>query len=882
MARTTAAERSRASHAFRTNGLAGLIATAEVVLDAVCEAMAVVLETPRNRLGSFETTRRISRILFERLDVQRMRSTGLNEHLVRGLYAYGQETLSKRFLKSPSQFPRPRLTDLILMHCREAADQSDDAKQRGYVLIPSPIFVATEAMTVPEDVHTRAYAILAFRLLLSRRFNVWPSVSFSDAELPRQSTKLTEAEVVDEIRSIRTFLEHRDNRSAMASPVKQFVSHFVAGKGVLYLRLKAGAAARFLRAREFSIPVGQTRPRVAPPEFRLSKRYRELPEAATFINEMLGVPVALRGTDIILFNGLKPSADHSLLIEVSGGAGTGKTSLSLALAAALAPIDTYTLYLTFEEDEQDLRAKLAVQSQPRLRKLSFNSKKDSRWFSAVRVPGLDLQRFEKRVLEELASKLKEVSEARRKSLSKAQFVPPIPLMVVIDSISAIPIHNEVESRPMARPITYAQESTVGGVADHAITQDTGGKAALVASLARPTSAQLRQRLMTFVEKCRALCALVVLVSSTKSEVSESLDYLVDVALTLRVKDGEDHSSKPLRLITLSKSRHQMARHGTHVFHLSGESGFRFAPQLPSQIDAQHALAHMLWDRRTKIETLNVFRSEMGHAYHYREILTLPIRSHILIYGRGSTGKAGLALKCALSPRITSDMYDAELSSPRVLVVSFLYPEAYYEELRRRILVRIVRERDALTNFGFNKKSAETFAASAPKLGVLQFAPGFLSGEDLYSKLVRALEGAHLQGKPYTDVIIDGLHNLALQFPGARDTDVLWPIVYGTLARANVTTITTFTALEIQGQRNSAEAASPEDSLFRLRTHLPLMHALVQASDYVIEVSRAPAGIYYETRFHSAIDHEPPRDVLHWHRNNLEFVQPAPQRLVEGG
>ena len=180
---------------------------------------------------------------------------------------------------------------------------------------------------------------------------------------------------------------------------------------------------------------------------------------------------------------------------------------------------------------------------------------------------------------------------------------------------------------------------------------------------------------------------------------------------------------------------------------------------------------------------------------------------------------------------------------------------------------------ALESLGFDKSAAAKFVAGTPRLGFVHFAPGFLSAEDLYSKLVRALEGAHLEGRPFTDVIIDGLHNLALQFPGARDTDVLWPIVYGTLSRVDVTTITTFTALELKEARKSHGTASPEESLFRLRTHLPLMHALVQASDYVIEISRAEQGELYETTIHSAINREPPRNHLFWHRGDLEFVEP---------
>lgn len=830
---------------FERRGLPGLIETAEVVLDAVSDGMALVLRTPPQRRASFETVRRLSRLLFQKLDVQRMRSTGANEHLVRGLFGYGQEQPSQRLQERPTEYARPRLADLILMHCQEASNQADDSSPQ-FILIPSPVYVAIEALTIPEDIHTRAYAILAYRMILSRRFDVWPAISFSPVnQAMSPSVSLSESMIVDEIRSIRTFLEHRDNRSATTSNLKQFVSHFIAGKGIFYLRLRARDVNRFLRSKVFSLSKKGKLGAHSVPEFRLSKRYRELPEAASFINEMLGVPIPIRGADTIFMNGLKPSVDRNLVVEVSGESGTGKTSFCLALAAAFAPLDTHTLYLSFEEDEDDLKVKLKTYSQPRLRRLSFYQRTFG-WFSALRLPDLDLAQFENTILDSLKQKLTGVRGARDRAISNQQMMPPLPIMIVIDSVSSITVQAPQEGqerapRASSGPATVAEDPT-----------------------------ELRQRLIRFVERCRDLGALVILVASKRTDETTDLDYLVDTVITLSVKDSHDHEMKPLRLFTLSKSRHQVARNGTHVFHLSGESGFRFAPQLPSQIDAQHAREHMLWDPNTEVHVLNVYR-QSARKYAYRDVLPLPVRSHILIYGRGSTGKAGLALKCALSPRFTSGGFD-RTRLPHVLIVSFLYPERYYEELRKRITSSIVREQRALESKGFDKRAAAWFVASLPKLGFVQLAPGFLSGEDLYSKIVRKLESAHLEGRPYSDVIIDGLHNLALQFPGARDTDVLWPIVYGTLSRADVTTITTFTSLGLADESSSILAASPEEALFRLRTHLPLMHALVQASDFVLEVKRDLAKAYNIAHVRSAINREPPIEPLLWRRDDLELFE----------
>jgi hypothetical protein len=201
-------------------------------------------------------------------------------------------------------------------------------------------------------------------------------------------------------------------------------------------------------------------------------------------------------------------------------------------------------------------------------------------------------------------------------------------------------------------------------------------------------------------------------------------------------------------------------------------------------------------------------------------------------------------------------------------VSFLYPSSYYEELQRRMLTLLALETNALVDKGFSSEDAREYARATPRVNVLNFSPGFLPGEDLYSKLFRALEAARLEGAPYTDVVIDGLQNLALQFPGARDADVLWPIVFGTLARANVSTVSTFTSLELMGGRPDRSATLPEEGEFRLKAHLPLLHALVQSSDYVLNVVRNPEDGGYELSVTSAVDREPPRERALWDRHGL--------------
>jgi hypothetical protein len=178
------------------------------------------------------------------------------------------------------------------------------------------------------------------------------------------------------------------------------------------------------------------------------------------------------------------------------------------------------------------------------------------------------------------------------------------------------------------------------------------------------------------------------------------------------------------------------------------------------------------------------------------------------------------------------------------------------------------------------------------MSVIYLSPGFLLAEDLYSKLGRKLEEGNLEGRPFTSVVVDGLHNLALQFPGAGESRNLLPIIYGTLSRSNVTLITTFTTLSLDTSEVDGSGDLMEGAVFRLRVHLPLLHTLVQASDYVFEVFRAdrgrlPAksnglgletpvdrGATYLVSVQSAVSRDPPISVIGWNRQTLEFHDPG--------
>lgn len=109
----------------------------------------------------------------------------------------------------------------------------------------------------------------------------------------------------------------------------------------------------------------------------------------------------------------------------------------------------------------------------------------------------------------------------------------------------------------------------------------------------------------FVEACRNLGAIVILISAEEIHKNIKLEYLVDVVSKIKHSATEKAEEKPVRLFQLTKTRHQASRPGSHVFHLAGTSGFRISPQIPSQMDKKEKLRKLSYDQTSIANTLNI-------------------------------------------------------------------------------------------------------------------------------------------------------------------------------------------------------------------------------------------------------------------------------------
>ncbi len=164
-----------------------------------------------------------------------------------------------------------------------------------------------------------------------------------------------------------------------------------------------------------------------------------------------------------------------------------------------------------------------------------------------------------------------------------------------------------------------------------------------------------------------------------------------------------------------------------------------------------------------------------------------------------------------------------LEPRRILVVSFLYPESYYVKQYKGIIHR-------LRNKGINVKGS--------RLECSVFSPGFLHPEDFVEQIARKIESARLEGRPFTGVLLDGLHNVFLSFPVLQKRQMVWPMLYRILAINRLTIVTTFTTFVLDLRKEQSE----EEQEILLKGHAPLLHALVQAADFYLSFEKLPKPI----------------------------------------
>lgn len=744
---------------------------------------------------------------------------------------------------------RTRISSLIHSKISSKEQRKYSAKEERRPRLPSILNVALDFLTIPHLPASRAYALMTLNYFIFSSTGYYPCNKNSVSKTNKKS--FDEKTVRRDILSIETYLRQRfESQGGDFIPQTKDSSivtkHYLAMLGVLDWKFETSdGLLRYLNSNDI-LPSGlsqivENEKILRQFEFARAGGLAKLPDAEEVVNGIIGLPLPIRGADTIFRGGLRFPAEGGLIMAVSGSPGSGKTALSLAIGASLAPFGINTLFLSAEEGAADLASRADSLIADDISRLSFFAPRRANWLKVDEEPRLLPEAQE--LFDELAKRLR--------------------------------AHQPVSSIVNGMPSACSAVVVLDGLHDR-FTKDKEGR-----------SGTRVDELRAFVETCRSMNALVILTTGTHSESRQALDYLVDISVHLRQESSAGSMSRPERYLDLIKARHQLCSIGTHCMQISGSKGFRFTPQANYQIDRQSIHTTVLHtEEKFKLPFANfckISSAELKSA----DISNLKIKrkfnsysgklstdeffvykdSNIFINGEGSSNKAALALKLAMAP--TYDIA-GKLDSwdERILVVSFLYPENYYRDKMKDVVRADKIER------------AATKKMRLPQLSVIQLYPGTIGPDTLFNKIIWEIEAAELMGCPFTSIIIDGIHNVFLQFPRIEAHGLFWPQLYSVLRTRKINIITTHTVLNL-GVENERDRFYPVDD----HKSDPLRQALVQKTDFRFEIDPV-SGDSKRWKFKldilSAIGQPvPDTGNFYWSREHLVFYREPPVADEEG-
>ena len=760
------------------------------------------------------------------------RSVGVNPHLTARIMK------SKKFTKDNLALRLSALTKQAFLQSQLNIESSERYKG---IYLPSPLKILHDALTVPNELHSRAYSLATCRNILFKALNIFPSSELSEK---CAYALFTSQDINNSLSTLRTYLMHGDNYSISqkkslddlsskngAAKVNLFLAHFLAMKGVLLFRFGTKGKKALENKHEMRLDYckqGDLLGRKIDYEFMQSPDVTELPSHTELVNQIWGIPLPIRGADLLFYGGVLTSSDGSLVMSICGAPGTGKTSMALAIAGALSPMGTSTYCITFEENKADIMSRVESLIPPYLKKLSIFRSNVRSWFFVEKIevhPGLQNRTSLREQITQQLNQISNVLNKLKMDTLKKDAIPNIcPLLVIIDGVSVLCEHSDHEQNESTYDI-----------------------------------------LRELVKKCRELKVLVILLSGESNIIYNKLDYLVDTVISLKHEGTTNAKEKAIRILALTKTRQQLSRPGAHVFHLSGDDGFRISPQLPAQLDRQHSITYHLPDDYEIIDTLNIHNENINRPISEKDhYLDLYQGSQILLHGHGSSGKAGLAMKILMSPtRLEHENKGKreliEMLHPRrrILIISFLYPNNYYQNLEKKLIPRLSKE--------YNMKIT---GLHRPRFEYLSFFPGYLSPEDLIGKIIKKLKYAEIDGEPFTGVLLDGLHNVFLNFPAIQKNTMIWPMIYNVLVRSKVTVVSTFTTFTLANITDNKYAHTD----MMLEGSIPFLQALVQATEFYLELEPTEEGNerVYKLTIREAFKQKIPNDYLYWDREEMFF------------
>lgn len=648
---------------------------------------------------------------------------------------------------------------------------------------PDVLALTLQFLTSPESPHT--YYVSRYCLILTLRSLYEISLDFSSIQSLRQA--------YDRLRG--RIAAKSTSASEAGDRFEELILDICHLEGWLHRLLSKAKAERYYRS-FLSSPLGVTsglRKRVSN-VFAPAIPDREIPEFGAILSVLFAHPTAVSGLDLIT-GGILPAVPASengprgaLVNLLAGPPGSGKTSLCLLIASRMAELGSVVRYVTTEEDEETLRSKLTALANP----LSVLFAKFLGAVPHLAEPDFDIVDGSR--LYDLAS----VSENLKRTFEAAQVA-----LKDYEHVSGTEVvHSGVILQlPLAFPRVLIIDSITALLQIQTREADSGPRFGMNDQPPRNP----RRQIGSILRELRQMGVCIFLVGGEEDQRDSGLSYLVDNVFTLAMQPAPE-TNHPIRLLQLEKTRLQRSDSGPHILHLSGQDGPTLSPSLHSVLrrvtqspsfpsDPQRRAA--VWGRLSE-EQLSLDLDEPPNTFSEESFLTIRARSQSLVYGHGASGKARFALALAFEPRVrvnptstfgayllnrsrlrpehhSADL--AHLNETRILIVSFLFTREYYEGLASRIL----EER-----FGVSGVHA------ARHVDVLDFYPGFLDAESVVARIRMRLRQGELSGHPYSSVILDGVHNLVVQFPLLMNAPLLWPTLYRVFRARGIDSVTTFT------------------------------------------------------------------------------------------